>query len=261
MLLLKIISLIFVFLLSLLQFRQEKTIIKRGGITLCAIVMVIGIADIIISDKEQDVLKSQILKDSTRITWSDTTFEILLMNEKDEVIDYAQQVLLKIIPADKGKIGKVNVEDILKTVERSDYGYKFISEESAEKLFYALAEDDGSILLKKEEENGIETIYFQKKKIKKDPFQGTIVSFELSYEPSVKSIYTSLYSLKDKILIARIVAKTKQNSFVGWAQLNMRTKAGPLILHFPPKQIVEGKVKTSPVRYVGLYLKDEFRGI
>jgi hypothetical protein len=223
--------------------------------------MIIGIADIIISDKEQDELKSQILKDSTRITWSDTTFEILLMNEKDEVIEDAQQVLLKIIPADKGRIGNVNIKDILKTVERSNYGYTFISEESAEKLFYALVEDDGSILLKKEEENGIEIIYFQKKEIKKDPFHGTRVFFELSYEPSVKSRYTSLYSLKDKILIARIVAKTKQNSFIGLAQLNIRTKAGPLILHFPPKQIVEEKLKTSPVRYVGLYLKDEFHGI
>lgn len=255
MLFLKIVSLLFVFILSLLQFRQEKTFIKWGGISLCAAILIIGIADLITSQKDQEYLSSQIFKDSSRISWAESTAQMLLMNDMQNIENGSQQIVFKVIPSDF-KFGDIDAKEIIKNVEQSTYGYEYLSEDMAEKLWNAMAEKDGSIIVKKEMEKGIESLYFNESKIRKDLFQGTDVELKIQRVPAANSKYTSLYDLKDKIIVARIVVKTKGSPYIGWVNLNLRSNAGPLVLHFPPKQIVDGKLILSQVRYVGIFLND-----
>ena len=260
MLILKIISLIFVFVLSILQFRQERAAIKCGGVLLCATILLIGIVDLVNTHKEQEYLNSQVLKDASRISWEHATAQISLMNDVADIEKSAQQVVFKIIPSDF-RFGDINGEEILKNIESSAYGYDYIPEDIAGKLWHAMAEKDGSIVVKKEKGKGIESIYFNESMINNDTFQGTNVELKIEYIPTAMSKYTSLHDLKGNMIVARIVTKTKTNPYIGWVKLNLRSNAGPLVLHFPPKQIVDGKVLSSPVRYVGVFLDGEKFGI
>jgi len=257
MLALKIISLIFVFILSILQFRQERTFVKWGGITLCAAILVIGIADLVSTQKEQQYFSSRVLKDASRILWEKTTAHILLMNNKNNIKKGAQQIVLKIIPTDIELHGNIKPKELLSKLESSAYGYDYIPEELAEKLWNAMAEPDGSIYFEKEKDVGIESVYFSESQIEEDLFQGVDVELRVQHIPTALSKYTSIHDIKGKIIVARIAVKTIDNPYIGWVRVNLETRAGPLILHFPPKQIANGKLISSYVRYVGIFLDDE----
>lgn len=256
MLIFKIISLFFVFVLSILQFRQETAFIKWASILLCASILLIGIVDLIKTHKEQEYLNSQVLKDASRISWEHASAQILLMNDVADIEKGAQQVIFKVIPSNFS-FGDINGEEILKNIESSAYGYDYIPENMAGKLWHAMAEKDGSIAVKKEKAKGIESIYFNESMINKDPFQGTDVELKIEYIPTAMSKYTSLHDLKGNMIVARIVTKTKVNPYIGWVKLNLRSNAGSLILHFHPKRIS----LSSPVRYVGVFLNGEKFGI
>ena len=256
---LKIISLLAVLSLGFIEFRRESAKIKWAGVTLCISIFAVGVADLLVSDREKKEFEHSVKRDATRIDWGKSKATLRIMNEIDEVLPRSQQVVIKIMPADLTMIGGVALKNILNRTVSYDHTQNYLSESDANSLWNALAEEDGSIRFSEEAKFGVEHITFYEEHLEKAPFQGTISSMRVSYEPRAGSIYGSLHDLNNTILIARFVAGVSGPAILDRVTLDLRTRAGLSTLTFPAKQLKNDSLVTNSVRYVGMVLgKDEF---
>ncbi|OMH33544.1 hypothetical protein [Motiliproteus sp. MSK22-1] len=255
----KIVALLAVLALSYISLRQEHRRIKWIGMSLCSLIFIVGAIDVLISSKEQDRFHKEVLRDSTRILWQESEAYFRITNDIDDVSHGKQQVVFKIIPKKLDKVGNILIDEVLTRASNHGYPFTFLEEEDASKLWFALAEPDGSIVVAKESELGIEHVNFYEYELKKDSFMGTGSFQKVAFEPRIGAQYSSLHDLNNTIIIARFVAGIEGNAYLDRVDLNLRTNAGLATLSFPSKQIKNNKTAVSPVRYVGLVLgENEF---
>lgn len=243
----KIISLLAVLILSFIELRRENARIKWIGMALCISIFAIGVTDLLVSEKQRENFENTVKRDATRINWEKTKATLHIMNEVQQVSEGAQQVVVKVVPADLSAVGRIQLSDVLGRAVSYGYPRKYISESDAKSLWNALAKDEAKF--------GIEHIYFHEERLEKDPFQGTRSTMSVSYEPRVDSVYGSLHDLNNTILLARFVAGVSGPALLDRVTLDLRTRAGLSTVTFPAKQLKNDSLVTDSVRYVGVVLE------
>ena len=258
----KIISILCVFILSYIGINQKKRSIKWTSIVLCAIVSLIGLVDLVISESDKKEFQREILRSNTRIEWDKSEAILNIGGNIEDFVKGRQQVVFKVFPANLEELAAINVADIVSRA--SDYGYrrKYLNEADAKQLWHVFTKENGVTFVSDESERGIEHINFYEESLKKGHFSGVNSIQKVAFEPRSVARYNSLQDLNNTIIIARYVTHTEKNVTLKKVDLNLRTKAGPETLSFPAKAMINGKVVYDQVRYVGIIVgKNEFNRI
>lgn len=253
---------ILVTILTVLQFFTEKQFVKSSAIVLGVTVVILGILDV--NNKQNEYIETicTLSRIGTIIDWENSPFQIHLVNDFSKVDSNNAQVVLKIFSLNKTTLpptSNLSFEKITAELEDdSGPGYLHLPEDVSRKLFHVYAEADGTIPYKNEIENHVDHINFSIKNIVKDHFRGTNINMSPDHLPNSKSPYLSLSDFNNTIVIARIVANAEGGTFLGWLNATLKTNIGPMPLYFKVKQISDEKLNTDSLRYVGIYIPENY---
>lgn len=251
----KTLSLLAIFVLSVLQLRQEKPIIKWIAVGLCALVFIQGVYEFVYSEQAQEAFEAEVLRDATRIDWKKTEVVFKLINDIEEVPKGSQQVILKIFPMNVNSIGGVSMSEVLKRTSRRGGKTEYVDENDASRLWYSMAEQDGMIYVQKELDKGVEHINFYEHSLERDNFMGTDSFQNMAHVPRVGSKYSSLHDLKNTIIVARMSTGIQGGAYISGAYVNFSTRAGIASYAFQANQIKNNAAAVAPVRYVGIVIR------
>lgn len=260
-----ILSLVLVTILTVMQFSEMSPPTKIAAKIIGTIVILIGIAGLILNEKEKEFTISSLKKIATSIDWYSSTTRLELANKitnenyknirADIKIYSAKQTILPVTANITMSMAKSRsiLDDKLK--------YYLLNESDAKAIFNAFAEADGSIYLDKEKYQKVQNL-FQLANDLKEGFYGADLGFKLEYGPDAHSPYTSLADLNNTFVVACIQMQGVNNPIPLYLNIKLKTNIGDKRILFPIKPLIyansSDEIKFEHVRYVGIFIPERY---
>lgn len=243
-------------LLGLQYFRQDRRSWTAAMVLIPMLMLASGF-NIYEEMKAQKFSMITLEKMATRINWSESRLKANFHSEPQKVSNSEVTVQVKIYSKRVTDLPLgIDFDSFYQQCDKDEvFGYSHLPPSSAEKLFHAYQEADGSIYDKKEEVAKVERFYYVGGETTATDFDPTVMLMELIKGANVNSVYTSLADLNGSIIVGRL--STNSEIWPTSLQWELKSSAGQLLLYMPFK-FIKNQGSQSISKYVGVCFPQQY---